>query len=297
MEYVEITEHVGYIPGGVNVGVIRNGEEAILVDTGLDKDNGRKTLRLLEELGLKLKAIINTHSHADHFGGNAYLVRSTGAKVYAPSIESGIIMNPLLEPIYLFHGANPISNLHNKFVLADPSPVDHIIEPGEINVIGLDLEIVHLQGHSFNQMGVKFDDVLFCADTVFSERVIDKYRIPVVQDVGTHLKTLEELKGMSCRLFVPAHTKPTEDIKPLAEKNINTTRSIIADIKELLKEPMTTDEVQSRLGKKYGLDLSVVQQYYLIHMTIMAYLGYLYDSKQVEIKMEDNLLCWSLIKD
>jgi hypothetical protein len=102
---------------------------------------------------------------------------------------------------------------------------------------------------------------------------------------------------MSCRLFVPAHTKPTEDIKPLAEKNINTTMSIIADIKELLKEPITTDEVQSMLGKQYSLDLSVVQQYYLIHMTIMAYLGYLYDSKQVEIKMEDNLLRWSLIKD
>lgn len=294
MSIIEVTSHVGYILGGVNIGVIRNGEEALLVDTGLDKDSGRKALRLLEENGLKLKALINTHSHADHFGGNAYLVRNTGAEVYAPSIESGIIMNPLLEPIYLFHGANPISNLHNKFVLADPSPVDHIIEPGKVNIIGLELEIVHLPGHSFNQVGVKIDDVVFCADTVFSEHVIDKYRIPVVQDVGNHLKTLAELREMNCRLFVPAHTKPTEDIKVLVDKNINTTQAIIADIRELLREPRTTEEVQSLLGKQYGLDLSVVQQYYLIHMTIMAYLGYLYDSKQVEIKLENNLLKWVL---
>ena len=295
MDYVEVTENVGYIPGAVNMGVIRNGEEAVLIDTGLDKDNGRKTLRLLEEEGLRLKAIINTHSHADHFGGNAYLTRNTEAQVYAPSIESGIIQNPLLEPIYLFHGANPIRNLHNKFVLAKPSPVNNIIEPGKISIIGLELEIIALPGHSYNQIGVKFDNILFCADTVFSERVIDKYRIPVVQDVGTHLKTLESMRSMECKLFVPAHTKPTEDIKPLVDKNLNTTKSIIADIKELLKEPKTTDQVQLELGKQYGLDLNVVQQYYLIHMTIMAYLGYLYDSKQAEIKLENNLLYWSNI--
>ena len=295
MDYIEVTENVGYIPGAVNMGVVRNGEEAVLIDTGLDKDNGRKTLRLLEELGLRLKAIINTHSHADHFGGNAYLTRNTEAQVYASNIESGIIQNPLLEPIYLFHGANPIRNLHNKFVLAKPSPVNSIIEPGKISIIGLELEIIALPGHSYNQIGVKLDNVLFCADTVFSERVIDKYRIPVVQDVGKRLKTLETLGGMECKLFVPAHTKPTEDIKPLVDKNLETTNSIIDDIKKILKEPKTTDQVQSELGKQYGLDIGVVQQYYLIHMTIMAYLGYLYDTKQTEIKMEDNLLYWSIL--
>ena len=295
MDYVQVTENVGYIPGSVNMGVIRNGGDVILVDTGLDKDNGRKTLRLLEENGLTLKAIINTHSHADHFGGNAYLTRNTGAQVYAPSVESGIIQNPLLEPIYLFHGANPIRNLHNKFVLADPSPVDHIVESGKLNLLGLELEIVSLPGHSFNQIGVKYGNVLFCSDTVFSERVIDKYRIPVVQDVGNHLKSLEKLREMECNLFVPAHTKPTKNIKPLVDKNIETTNSIIEDIKGLLNEPKTSESVQSELGKLYGLDLSVVQQYYLIHMTIMAYLGYLYDTNQVEIKLEDNRLYWSLI--
>ena len=194
LSIIEVTEHVGYIAGGVNLGVLWNDKNAALVDTGLDKDSGRKALRALEEHGLKLNAIINTHSHADHFGGNAYLVRNTGAKVYASSVEAGIIQNPLLEPIYLFHGANPIHNLHNKFVLADPSPVDEGIEMGKLNLVGLEVEIVSLPGHSFNQIGVKLDDVLFCADTVFSERVIDKYRIPVVQDVGNHLKTLAMLR-------------------------------------------------------------------------------------------------------
>ena len=295
MDYIELTEHVGYVPGAVNIGVLRNGDDAVLIDTGLDKDNGRKLLRLLEEQGLTLKAIINTHSHADHNGGNNYLTRNNEAQVYAPSIESGIIENPLLEPIYLFHGAYPISNLHNKFVLAKPSKVDHILEPGKLEIIGLKPEIIALPGHSYNQIGVMLDDVFFCADTVFSERVIDKYRIPVVQDVVRHLETLDKLDEIKCSLFVPAHTKPTEDIKTLVEKNRSTTQSIISDIKQLLKEPRTTEEVQSLLGSEYGLELGVVQQYYLIQMTLMAYLGYLYDSKQVEIKLEENRLLWSLL--
>ena len=294
MDYVEVSEHVGFIPGGVNLGVIKNGKQAVIIDTGLDKDSGKKTLRLFEELGCTLEAIINTHSHADHFGGNAYIVKNTGAKVYAPSIESGIIQNPLLEPIYLFHGANPIRNLRNKFVFAEPSPVDYIIKPGKLSLIGLEFDIVHLPGHSFNQIGAAYENVLFCADSVFSERVIEKYRIPVVQDVGSQLDTLEKMKTWKYRLYIPSHTRPTEDISSLVDKNLQTTKSIINDIKIILEKPKTTEEVQSTLGKQYGLDLSVVQQYYLIQMTLMAYLGYLYDSKQVEIKIEDNLLKWSL---
>lgn len=295
MKIKKVTDNVGYILGGVNMGVITNNHEAVLIDTGLDKDNGRKTLRVLEEEELELKAIINTHSHADHFGGNAYLTRNTDAIVYAPSLESGIIQNPLLEPVYLFHGANPISNLHNKFVLADASPVDHILEPGKLSIIGLALEFIPLAGHSFNQVGVQIDDILFCADTVFSRRVIEKYKIPVVQDVGNHLKTLEKLKNMEYRLFVPAHTKPTDDLSELIDLNMETTYSILTDIKKILCEPKTTEGVQSELGAKYGIDLSVVQQYYLIHMTIMAYLGYLYDSKQADITIRDNRLYWSIL--
>lgn len=294
MELVAVTGNVAYIPGVVNIGVLRNGERCAIIDTGLDKDSGRNIRKVLEAEGLKLEIIINTHSHADHFGGNDYLARNLKAEVYAPSIESGIISNPILEPVYLFHGATPIRNLRNKFVLAKPSPVDHIIEPGKLEVIDLEVDIIPLPGHCFNQVGVLVDNVLFCADTVFSDKVIDKYRIPVVQDVGSHLKTLDRLNGMEYDLFIPAHTKPVENIKGLVTKNMTTTQGIIKDIKALLNEPKTTERVMSELCTSYGLDLTVVQQYYLIHMTIMAYLGYLYDEKQIDIEMEGNLLMWKL---
>ena len=292
MELKHVAEGVAYIPGAVNVGVITNGDKATLIDTGLDRDSGRNIRRLLEADDLKITAIVNTHSHADHFGGNDYLVRNTGATVYAPPVEAGIIQNPLLEPIYLFHGAAPIRNLRNKFVLAKPSPVHHILEPGMTTIEDRELVIVPLPGHSFNQVGVLVDDVLFCADAVFSERVIEKYRIPVVQDVGSHRETLKTLRETSHALYVPSHTKPTGDITALADRNLEVVESITSDILGLLDEPKTTSEVQSELCTGYGLDLDIVQQYYLLHTTIMAYLGSLYEEKTLEISLEGNTLRW-----
>lgn len=295
MELEFVTENVGYIPGPVNVGVVRRCGKAVVIDTGLDRDSGHGIKRVLEEQGLKPTAIINTHSHADHFGGNDYLVRNTGATVYAPSVESGIIQNPILEPVYLFHGAAPIKNLRNKFVLAKPSPVHHILEPGSVTIEGVDVEVVPLQGHSLNQVGVLVEDVLFCADTVFSGRVIDKYRVPVVQDVGSHLATLERL-GETCHsLYVPSHTKPVDDITPLVGRNLETMRTIIADLLALLGEEKTSEELQSMLCTLNGLDLDVVQQYYLIHTTVMAYLSHLHESKMVEILLRGNSLRWKRV--
>lgn len=293
MTLIDIADGVAYIPGAVNIGVIEAGGEAAVVDTGLDKDAGREIRKALEDEGLKLKAIINTHSHADHYGGNDYLVRNLGAEVYAPEVEAGIIQNPILEPLYLFHGAAPISSLRNRFVMAKPSPVHHILQPGKATIIGRELEIVPLPGHSPNQVGVLCDGVLFCADTVFSERVIDKYRVPVVQDVGSHLETLKRLMNTRHGLYVPSHTEPVGDIRPLAQLNLDATNRILEDVHGILSEPKTSEQVQAELCTRYGLDLDVVQQYYLVHTTVMAYLGHLHETKRIKAELKGNNLYWA----
>jgi len=289
---IEVADGVAYMPGAVNIGVIRAGGEAAVVDTGLDKDSGREIRKTLEEEGLKLRAIINTHSHADHYGGNDYLTRNLGAEVYAPEVEASIIQSPILEPLYLFHGAAPIDSLRNRFVMAKPSPVHHVLQPGKATVIGREIEIVPLPGHSLNQVGVLVDGALFCADTVFSERVIDKYRIPVVQDVGSHLETLERLGKTRHRLYVPSHTEPVADTTPLTQLNLDTTNRILGDVQSILSEPKTSEQVQAELCTLYGLDLDVVQQYFLIHTTVMAYLGHLHETKRIRAELRGNSLFW-----
>ncbi len=59
-----------------------NDSEVCLIDSGNDKDAGKKVLKILEAGGWKLKMVINTHSHADHIGGNSLLAQRTGCSVY-----------------------------------------------------------------------------------------------------------------------------------------------------------------------------------------------------------------------
>lgn len=53
-------------------------KEAVLIDTV--KEQSARDLGILQELGLKLKYVLETHVHADHITGAAKLREATGAK-------------------------------------------------------------------------------------------------------------------------------------------------------------------------------------------------------------------------
>ncbi|MDR2136737.1 MAG: MBL fold metallo-hydrolase [Synergistaceae bacterium] len=88
MELKQLGERTWYIPGRVNVGYYEENGQGYLIDTGLDDEQGRKLLKLLNEerQGVPLRAIVNTHSNADHIGANALVQKRTGCQVWATRI-------------------------------------------------------------------------------------------------------------------------------------------------------------------------------------------------------------------
>lgn len=97
-----------------------NDTEVCLIDSGSDKDAGRKVRQHLDANGWKLTAIYNTHSNADHIGGNQYLQKQTGCPIYAPGMEQYITCRTVLEPSLLYGGCPPKA-LRNKFLMAQES--------------------------------------------------------------------------------------------------------------------------------------------------------------------------------
>ena len=104
-ELIQVADNTYYINSPSKIGVYRvSDEEVWLIDSGNDKDAGRKVQKILEAQGWKLKGILNTHSNADHIGGNTLLQNRLGCAVYAAPMERVVVEAPILEPSFLYGG-------------------------------------------------------------------------------------------------------------------------------------------------------------------------------------------------
>jgi glyoxylase-like metal-dependent hydrolase (beta-lactamase superfamily II) len=91
-----------YIDCPAKIGIYRMPENRVaLIDSGNDKDADRKILKILDANDWTLGFIVNTHSNADHIGGNKFLAGRTGCKVYANGAERAFCDFPILEPSFL----------------------------------------------------------------------------------------------------------------------------------------------------------------------------------------------------
>jgi glyoxylase-like metal-dependent hydrolase (beta-lactamase superfamily II) len=288
MEIRKIAGQVHYVPNPVNICVVYTKDSAVLVDSGIDENFARKLCRLLEK---PAKFLINTHSHADHCGGNAFLKDKFSVHVLAPEIERQIIESPILEPFYLF-GAAPPKELQTKFLMAKPCRVDETLEPGTLTLQDVTLSIVPLGGHSPNQVGVAVDKVLFCADALFSKGAIEKYKMFVVYDVKNFLQTLDLLERSKYDFFLPSHGDLTGDITELLNLNRKVVENVSNEILKLLKTPRTFDELLTKLLNGFNIEVKNLVQYVLYRSTVHAYLSYLSDEGYLERDLVASSLLW-----
>ena len=277
-----------YIQSPAKIGLVKLGErEVCLIDSGNDKDAGRRVRKLLDEQGWQLKVICNTHANADHNGGNRYLQQQTGCRILAPGIDCAITRHPILEPAFLY-GGYPVKELRHKFLLSQESGAEYLTAE---NVPG-SMEIIPLPGHFFDMVGFRTgDDVVYLADCLSSRETLEKYQISFIYDVAAYLETLERVKAMEARLFVPAHAAATENIKALAQLNIAKVNEIAGRILELCRQPMLFEHILQRLFQTYRLTMDF-EQYVLVGSTVRSYLSWLKETGQLEAIFEYGCLLW-----
>lgn len=292
---VPLSDRVWVLPGGVNIGVLRgDAGEIALVDTGLNDTSAKKALKAVrEELGGEVTAVLTTHAHADHFGGNATVVKRTGATVHAPAFDEAFLRYPLLQPASMFGGADPIDTLRGGFLLADPSPVDVVVQAGPRETVGVVLEAVPLSGHSPGQLGYLVDDVFFCADVVLPESVLDKYRIPYLFSLTEHLAALERARTIPYRVAVPGHGPTLDDLEPLIELNAKLAHTVIDAVLELAAPPQTAEVIMRGLLRRFGAHVADAPSFYLLQPTVFAYLSHLQRAGRLAHSVEDGQSLWA----
>lgn len=138
--------------------------EAVIVDPVLDFEprsgklatrSADAVLAAVEQKGLRVAWILETHAHADHLTAAPYLKGKTSAKV-------GIGVH-IRDVQAIFRG---VFNLDD--VSGDGREFDHLFEDGEKFKVGdLEFEVMHTPGHTPACISYRVGDVVFVGDTLF----------------------------------------------------------------------------------------------------------------------------------
>ena len=145
------------------VGDAASGRAAI-VDPVLDYDHrsGKATtssadrvLARAEERGLKVDWILETHAHADHLTAAPLLKARTGAQV----VIGEHIREVQATFAKVFNAAD---------VSGDGREFDRLVRDGERLPLGsLEIEVMHLPGHTPADVAYRIGDAVFVGDTIF----------------------------------------------------------------------------------------------------------------------------------
>lgn len=290
-ELISFGKRTHYIDCPAKIGIYNIDETNIcLIDSGNSKDTAKKVLKIVTAQGWKIKTIINTHGHADHVGGNAYLQEVTGCEILCRGVDYALVTQTIVNSSYLCGGNSP-KICRGKFFYAEPSIVTMLTEEN----LPDGLEMMAADGHSFSQTIIKTPDgAWFLADTFAGEETIDKYGIVFVQNVEKYLDTLNRLKDLKGDYFIPSHVAPSKEINEIVEFNIEKTHQVINDILQLCQEKITFEQILKCLFDKYHLKLDFSQNM-LIGSTLKSYLTHLLDGGKIQAIFEDNIQYWQIV--
>jgi glyoxylase-like metal-dependent hydrolase (beta-lactamase superfamily II) len=168
-----VIDGVHVVPmGNANAYLIEGPEGLTLIDAGFPNKEAAvfAAIRALGHAPDQLKHLILTHSHPDHVGSAAAIVRETGARTYMHPLDI-----PLAETGGPFRPMTPAPGLLRQVlchVLYDhnerlaPVAIDEPLMEGKTLPIAGGMDVIHVPGHCAGQVALlwRTGRMLFAAD-------------------------------------------------------------------------------------------------------------------------------------
>ncbi len=306
MAVINISDCIYYISGPTNIGIIEEQlsdtkSNLYMIDSGCNTEDGKRIFTEITEYfsqkDITIKAIINTHSHADHCGANNYIQQKTNCEIWITENEQGSLINPFLQPIISW-GGNPLPEINSSYYVAEKTVPNKIINTNEKLTLlnGIKISFINLPGHYFEMVGILCEDnnkkVLFASDGIFGRKNIGKYWIPFLYDVKEFKNSLDTISSLNADFCIPGHGEPTSQIEETVELNKIAIISNEQCILEALKyKEQTQEDILKYVADKNEINLHIAQ-YMLIGCTIKAYLTFLYNEGKISYHIKENKMYW-----
>jgi glyoxylase-like metal-dependent hydrolase (beta-lactamase superfamily II) len=114
-----------------------------------------RILARARERNLTIDWVLETHAHADHLSAAPYLRMKSGAKV--------VIGEHIRAVQKIFKGVFNVAD-----VSEDGTEFDRLVRDGDRLALGsLEIEVMHLPGHTPADVAYRVDDAVFVGDTIF----------------------------------------------------------------------------------------------------------------------------------
>lgn len=307
MSVKELFDSIYYIPGPSNVGLVINKNSIYLIESGMDRKDAERIHNEIKSFfkeqnkDFTLKAIINTHSHTDHAGGNAYFKEIySDCEIWCSKIEAGVLQNPFVNGT-VFCGGLLYPEIRIPYFCAEPSEATNYLSEDTIITTdnGITFTFMQLLGHTFDMHGVIVTNAngktaMFAGDAIFGHHHILKYWIPYLYDVRKYKESLDKLAETKYDVYIPTHGEISTVIAELSELNkiaiLSTEQSILNALKN---GPLIHEDILASVANQNELKLKIAQ-YVLIGCTLRAYLIYLWEEKKIVYNLVDNRMVWSI---
>ena len=173
-----------------NTYVLKNENEAIIIDAGADVDDVEREVQ-----GLNVLAILITHIHFDHVWNLEEYIKKFDTNIYISSGQENRFSNSRLNASFMLHNDFRIDMTNAKIKHYD----------GTLHLGSFDIEIIETPGHTKDGVSLLIDGNLFSGDTLFNGNIgrtdlDDSSEIEMAE-------SLKKLKETEFDVLYPGHFK------------------------------------------------------------------------------------------